>query len=176
MLPRKVQIKLYAKDSTDAPIDSYITVFHRFIQENALEDLLIDVADYGHVPQGPGVLLVGHAGDYSLDEGEGRPGLCYLRKRDLPEGSNLVLDGLSKTLRAAELLEQREEVKGPKGFSTDEILLRFPDRLAVQNDEEGFSEVRDMIHKALSEAFPEKKYSLSREGEAREPLTVRAVC
>ena len=29
--------------------------------------MLIDVADYRHVPAGPGVLLIGHEANYSLD-------------------------------------------------------------------------------------------------------------
>ena len=46
-----------------------------------LPELLIDVANYAHVPKGPGVVLIGHGSDYFMDEGEGRLGLLYNRKR-----------------------------------------------------------------------------------------------
>jgi rhodanese-related sulfurtransferase len=52
-----------------APVDDLepaIAVFHRCIQRGWLEGALIDVADYRHVPQGPGVMIVGHDLDYSL--------------------------------------------------------------------------------------------------------------
>ena len=42
-------------------------------REHAFDELMIDVADYKHVKHGPGVVLVGDANDYYLDEGEGRP-------------------------------------------------------------------------------------------------------
>ena len=60
---------------------AFIPVFHRWIQERRVEGLAIDVADYRHVPEGPGVLLVGHEADYVLDLAEGPPGLLYSRKR-----------------------------------------------------------------------------------------------
>lgn len=174
MLPRKVQVKLYAQEAKDASLDSYIPAFHRFIQQSSLDELLIDVTDYGHVPHGPGVLLVGHGSDYYLDESEGRPGLLYARKRDLPPGANLVEDALRRALRAAELLDADTKITGPRLFGTDELLFRFPDRLMVQNNSAGFEAVEGMLRAALSEVFPGKSFALSREDESRAPLTVRA--
>ena len=37
---------------------------------------LIDVADYSHVPDGPGVMLVAHEGFFSLDQENHQPGLA----------------------------------------------------------------------------------------------------
>ena len=45
-----------------------IVVFHDWIRTRALdEDVLVDVADYGHVKGGPGVLLVCHEGHYVIE-------------------------------------------------------------------------------------------------------------
>jgi adenylyltransferase/sulfurtransferase len=41
-------------------------VFHRFIQRSLVEGFILDVADYRHVPDGPGVMLVGQDLDYNL--------------------------------------------------------------------------------------------------------------
>ena len=54
-----VNVKIFAEDPA-IELDGAIPVFHRWIQRNVCEELLIDVADYRHVPAGPGVLLVGH--------------------------------------------------------------------------------------------------------------------
>ena len=62
-----------------------IPVFQRWIQDSVCEELLIDVADYRHVPGGPGVLLAAHEAHYSLDTG----GLLYNRKA-VVEGSGEV--------------------------------------------------------------------------------------
>lgn len=170
----KISVKLYAAEATGEPLDAYIPIFHRFIQKGSLDEMVFDVADYTHVPHGTGVLLVGHASDYAIDEGEGRPGLLYTRKRDLPAGTPLVRDALSRALRARDILASESDVKGPRAFTTQEILFQFPERLYFQNDDAGFAAVKPAIEAALKELLPEAKYSLTREGEVREPLTVRA--
>lgn len=174
MLPRKVQVKLYATSRQDSSLESYIPTFHRWIKDSLCDELMIDVADYGHVPHGPGVVLVGHGSDYSIDEGEGRPGLLYFRKRALSEGAELVSDALLRVLSAAQRLDEDPEVLGPKSFGTREILFTFPDRLAVQNDEPGLEKVRPLLDKALAEKFSGVSYQLTRTGDSRAPLTVRA--
>ena len=52
-----------------------------------MPELMIDVADYMHVPNGPGIVLVGHEADYSLDYTGGNVGLRYNYKA-AREGSN----------------------------------------------------------------------------------------
>jgi rhodanese-related sulfurtransferase len=47
-------------------LDPAIGVFHRFIQRGLVEGNLVDVADYRHVPNGPGVMLVGQDVDYRI--------------------------------------------------------------------------------------------------------------
>lgn len=170
----KVQIKLYATRDTDAVLSSYIPVFHRWVRDSVPDEMVFDVADYTHVPRGMGVLLVGHAADYALDQGEGRPGILYSRKRDLPVGAPLVEDALRRALQAAKTLDGDGEVQGPKGFSTEEVLIRFPDRLHLKNDDLSFDKVKAAVQAALTALLPQSSYSLSREGEVREPLTVRA--
>ena len=50
-------------------------------------ELLLDVADYRHVPAGPGVMLIGNEGDYSVDNTGDRLGIRYNRKAAL-DGDN----------------------------------------------------------------------------------------
>src|SRR5229473_5672560 len=76
-----VRVKVFARQP--APIDQgdAIAVFHRWIQNRECPEMLIDVADYRHVPDGPGVMLIGHEASYSLDNTKGRLGLLYSRKQ-----------------------------------------------------------------------------------------------
>ncbi|HEV8246140.1 MAG TPA: hypothetical protein VGP93_10250, partial [Polyangiaceae bacterium] len=74
----KIQVKYFAVEPI--ALEHFVPVFHRFIRDHVLDELLIDVADYAHVHHGPGVVLVGHAADYYMDQGEGRLGLLYSRK------------------------------------------------------------------------------------------------
>ena len=66
---------------------------------------MIDVANYAHVPKGPGVVLIGHGSDYFIDEGEGRLGLLHSRKRGAPDAGDRLADAFRRTLHAASLLE-----------------------------------------------------------------------
>ena len=67
MLPKRISVKLFTTDpEAEVDLHKYIRVFHEFIKEKKVEGLLIDVADYSHVPEGPGIVLIGHDVDYSL--------------------------------------------------------------------------------------------------------------
>jgi hypothetical protein len=79
----KFGIKLFAVDAKRFDILKLIPMYHRWIQQKALEDLLIDVADYSHVPAGPGVMLIAHEGNYALDETGHQRGVVYYSKHTL---------------------------------------------------------------------------------------------
>ena len=64
---QRIVVKFHLDDGSPVELDKVIPVFHRWIQTGAVEGLLIDVADYSHVPQGPGVMLIAHEGNYALE-------------------------------------------------------------------------------------------------------------
>jgi hypothetical protein len=110
--------------------ESVVPMFHDWIRAGAVEGLLIDVARYAHVPDGPGIVLIGHEGDYALDLAAGRPWLRYTLKRD-NDGSprELVARSLSRLAEAA-------AQAALAGLETDdgEIVVRIYDRLRAPND------------------------------------------
>ncbi|MEI6084510.1 MAG: hypothetical protein WCS70_09435 [Verrucomicrobiota bacterium] len=82
METHKFGVKLFITNPAAKPLKDFIPVFHGWIQSQALPGhLLIDVHDYSHVHHGPGILLVSHEANLSLDEAEGRRGLVYIRKQ-----------------------------------------------------------------------------------------------
>ncbi|MBW2212567.1 MAG: hypothetical protein JRG67_16300 [Deltaproteobacteria bacterium] len=110
MQATKFQVKLYTR-AGDIELEKLIPVFHEWIRTKKISDeLLIDVADYAHVPQGPGVVLIGHQSDYYLDVADNRPGLLYSRKRgfegDFQAG---IDDAFRRALNACQLLEVRDQ-------------------------------------------------------------------
>ena len=48
----KYELKCFLDDASGVELEEFIPVFHDWIQTQQLEELLIDVADYRHVPQG----------------------------------------------------------------------------------------------------------------------------
>lgn len=104
-----------------------ITVFHRFIQRGMVEGLLIDVADYQHVPQGPGVLLVGHDIDYGISE----RGFQVVRKRQANTPAALQLQGaLRMGLAALRALE--EDGSLGLAFDTTNFTVQVYDRAVAE--------------------------------------------
>ncbi len=171
MEPTKFQVKVYTK-SGDIELEKLIPVFHEWIREKKIPDeLLIDVADYAHVPQGPGVVLIGHQSDYYLDVADDRPGLLYSRKRgfdgDLQAG---IDDAFRRALRACELLE-KETGLGFE-FSTDEVLFRVQDRLQAPNEEATYEAYKPALERTTSAFFGDSA-SFERLGGPREPFAVR---
>ena len=71
---QKIGMKFFAEDGSTIDLVEFIPIFHRWIQNKALSDLLIDVADYSHVHAGPGILLIAHEGNYAVDETGNRRG------------------------------------------------------------------------------------------------------
>ena len=56
-----VNVKLLIQNGEGASLEPLIPVFHGWIENQVAKDeLLIDVADYSHVPAGPGIVLIGH--------------------------------------------------------------------------------------------------------------------
>lgn len=108
----KFGIKLFAVDADKIDILKLIPMYHRWIQQDALDDLLIDVADYSHVPAGPGIMLIAHEGNYALDETGHERGVVYYSKQplagELPERFARVA---SKALQAAQLMTEDAELK-----------------------------------------------------------------
>src|SRR5579862_2439466 len=123
---QKYQLKIFAlpESARAVELDAFTPVFHRWIKEHVLPELLVDVASYIHVPQAPGVVLIGHGSDYFMDESEGRLGLLHNRKRSGPPPASRLTDVARRTLHAALLLERDPALAGKMRFATNELLFR----------------------------------------------------
>jgi len=170
----KLQLKIYLTPESARSLDpeALIPVFHRWIKQRLLPELTIDVANYGHVPQGPGVVLIGHGADYFLDEGEGRPGLLHNRKRAGLAPAERLGDLARRTLHAAALLEKDLALTGKIKFATDELLFRVNDRLAAPSSDATFLALRPELE-ALAKALFAGPVTLTREGGPKELFAVR---
>jgi len=148
--------------SYDGKLEDFIPVFHGWIQRKAVEGILVDVADYSHLPNSPGVVLVGHEADRSMDAMEGPLGLLYMRKQ---AGASFK-DAWRATLDSAAKLE--DELKGRLRFTLEDALFLANDRLAAPNDEAGAR----VVEPALRSLFP--KAALARDtSDPRRRLTYR---
>src|SRR5260221_13859166 len=101
-----VRVKVLARQPVSIDQGEAISVFHRWIQERVCPEMLIDVADYRHVPNGPGVMLIGHEANYSLDNTKGRLGLLYSRKQEGGGAQENLRQAFDAAVAACGRLEQ----------------------------------------------------------------------
>jgi hypothetical protein len=170
---QKLQLKIYVAPESARTLEpeALIPVFHRWIKDRVLPELLIDVANYGHVPEGPGVVLIGHGSDYFMDQGEGRLGLLHNRKRSGFGPADRLADLARRTLQAASLLERDPALSGKLRFATSELLFRINDRRTPSNDAT-FAAVRPELE-ALAKRLFEGPFELARVGGPKELFAVR---
>ena len=166
----KIQVKVYASKAPATNL--FVPVFHRWIREKALDELAIDVADYEHVHEGPGVVLVGHAFDYYWDLGEGRPGLIYSRKREAPAPEARLGDAVRRALVGCRILEQEATLSGI-AFRTDELLVRLPDRLNAPASDAAYAAFQAELDAVAGKLFSGAKVTVERVGGARDMLGAR---
>lgn len=135
MTLQHINIKFFIANPEAVKIEKFRGVFNTWIQKHALEEMLIDVADYKHLHHGPGMILVGHEANYSLDFTDGKLGLLYNRKLQLDGDTRENLTQAARAaLTAAKLLE-KEGVK----LNTSEAQIIVNDRLSAPNTDETFA-------------------------------------
>ena len=146
---------------------SFIDVFHGWIQNKKLDELLIDVADYTHVSEGPGVIIVGHESYYGMDETDGRLGMLYRRRRGEAEEAAAGLRAAAhKVLSACKLIE--DELADVR-FDSSEIVFGFDDRLHAPNDAATFNALKPALE-TLGAALYGGEVAVTQLGETRDPF------
>jgi hypothetical protein len=169
----RIGIKFFAEESGPVRLEEFIPVFHHWIQQQALPDTLIDVADYRHVHAGPGTLLIAHEGNYGYDETGNRRGLIYYSKHKCPGNSAALLNGICrKALLACKLIEQAAEMQNRIGFKCNELLIFSNDRIAAPNTEQSYEAFLPALRGLLDRLYPGTEYKVSRETDPRERLTL----
>ena len=163
-----INVKLLLENPEQLDLNAVVNVFHSWIQDQVSEELLLDVADYRHVHQGPGIVLIGHEADYSFDNTDGQLGLRYNRKASL-EGSNQ--DRLTHATRAAltagARLQADTRLDGKCNFNGQNVQIFVNDRVLAPNVPETRQAIEPELRKFLDSLFGEVGYALTFEPSAR---------
>jgi hypothetical protein len=160
-----VNAEIFVHGALAVDPERFIETFHRWIREQVVDGLWIDVADYRHVPHGPGIVLVGHEADYAMDHNQGRWGLLYNRKTALA-GSNMdrVRQAIRAAAHACELLESEfSDLR----FSRQEFEVIFNDRALVPNTPQTLAQVQPELQAILSELLGHGDFTMTHETDPR---------
>ena len=157
-----INVKLLLGKPEEVDLEPLIPIFHSWIQDRIREELLLDVADYRHVYAGPGIILIGYEGNYSVDNEDNRLGVRYNRKAAL-EGTNQ--DRLNQAARAAltacERLEADPRLQGKLRFNGQEIEISVNDRLLAPNSAPTREAIKTDLEPFVQKLLGGSGYSLS---------------
>jgi hypothetical protein len=164
-----LNVKLYLESPETLDLEPFILIFNRWIQERATEDLLVDVADYRHVFDGPGIVLIGHEANYSIDNLDGRWGLLYNRKAQVSGSTQArIRQAVRAALAAALKLEREQGLK----FGGQEVQLVVNDRLLAPNTPETWAALEPELKAFFDPLDPGAGYTFVRPDDPRERITV----
>ncbi len=167
-----LNVKLLLEGTTD--LDPIIPIFHRWIQAHVTPELLIDVADYRHVHHGPGIVLIGHEADYSIDNTNGRLGLRYNRKAQLT-GTNeeKLAQAVRAVLTSAKQLEEDTRLSGKLYFNGHDIEIFINDRLVAPTNNDTCRALDPDLRRFANKLLNRSEYSLDYESDPRRLFGVR---
>jgi hypothetical protein len=158
----KLAFKFFVEDASLLTGHEFVPLLHKWIQQHKVADhLSIDVADYEHVHNGPGTLLITHEANFAMDRADGRLGLLYVRKQPIASASNFPqrLRAVARpVLEAAQRLE--EDLPGKIKFRTDEFAFRIYDRLLGPNTSETFAAVKSDLESFVKDLYGSTPSSL----------------
>jgi hypothetical protein len=175
----KYELKFFLDDASGVELEEFIPVFHDWIQTQQLEELLIDVADYRHVNEGPGIVLIAHDAHYVMDLTDARLGLLYSRRRET-HPSRCAIQSVEDRLRsvwhcaltACQRLEAHPVLHGRLQFRGNELLLRCNDRLRVPNTTAAYDELCQHLEPLLASLYPGQQVEMEHLRENMSRLTV----
>lgn len=154
---------------------SLIPILHEWIRLKALPGTLLDVADYRHVPNGPGIMLITYETNYALDEGDGQLGLYAQRKVGSDRvPADRITDLVRSTAKFGDLLEQDARLQGQLQFRGQEFLFIANDRLHAPNSSAGFESLKPALEAATRELYPNQTVTLTKvDNDPRDRLTIK---
>ncbi len=173
---QRINVKFYLEDPASLSAQEAFRIFNSWIPTTPSE-VLIDVADYSHLAEGPLTLLVGHEANYSLDNHSAEMGLLYSRKQ--PAAGDLT-ERLASTFKAAltacRRLEEEPSLAGKVKFRGGDVLLIANDRLNATNDETGENALRAALSPVLTLLFAGAEYAVERDLAPERRLNLRIRC
>ena len=172
IVPKRLGVKFSLKHATSLQPAATVPIFQRWIQDATVPGMLIDVIDYKHVPDGPGIILIADEGDYAYDLSDGETGLNYIRKRGLGEDLSAALNlAFRHAIIAARQLESEVD---DINFDISRAKISFIDRQHYRNTPERYAAIEDDLRASLVDIFGVDVSIHRRYDDPRELLCVTA--
>ncbi len=141
-LKRKIEL-------IDPNLKSFIPIFNKWIQNNNIpQHTLINVADYTHIPFGPGIMLIAFEGNFGIGYEEHGLGFSYNRKTNFNESEEsikMIKDILDISIA---LILNDSGIKEKIQFSNEYILFSN-DRFEYKNNYTDEKKIQQLARKVF---------------------------
>ncbi len=151
----RVCVKIYAsKHEIEDHAELLVPIFHEWIRERVLDVVMLDVADYAHAPDSPGIMLVCHEVSFALDHADGRFGLLAQRRTPI---DGTAADAIAVTVRhvldVGARLEDDPRVAGKLKLDPSTLRIEANDRLLAPNSDAGYKIFVPLVRDGVRAAF-----------------------
>ena len=194
MIPdlQRIQIKIAADAPAGLRLEPFLEIFARWRKETHPSNALpstplraggagpaewVDLADYAHLPRGPGIVLVGQRCNVAFDLADPGPGILYTAKKGFTGSHAERLNAAMEwCLEFSKRLIAEPEFPKDVRLRSDSLELRFNDRLETPNTHETDAELRPAVVEVLNALFGADGYDLRPFGNRADfyGFTVRA--
>jgi len=168
---QRLNVKVFIEQPDAVQLADFIDIFHSWIQ--ATDGVYHDVADYSHMPAGPGVVLVANDANVSIDESENRRGLLFGQKSRLENSNQEKLRSVFRSaLENCRKLEEEPALRGRVGFAANEAVVSLNDRSLGANTQGNFDELKSEIDTFAKVLFRGAEVRFERTLDPRQRLNV----
>ena len=169
---QRINVKFFVENPDGILLTDFIRIFNSWIQGSDGE--YYDIADYSHVTAGPGVLLIAHEANISMDNTGNRLGLLYNRKQPLSGSNKEKLHFVFRSaLEFCRRIEEEPALQGKIKFGGNEFLLLINDRLLAPNSEATFRAVSPDLEKIAKALYAGAEFLIDHGNDAREVFAVK---
>ncbi len=168
---QKINVKFFVASREGIRLTDFIGIFNSWIQGS--EGDYYDLADYSHMHAGPGILLISHEANISMDDVGNRLGLLYNRKQLLGGGNNEKLKFVFKTsLEFCQRVENEPALAERVRFRGDEALFSINDRLVAPNTNETFRAMKPELEGLARTLYGGAEFALDHDPDPKQRFSV----
>lgn len=150
---QRIDLKLLLEVDGEPDLDAFLVIFDRWRKQKDHPCDWVDLADYAHMPTGPGILIVGKRDAFSVNLNAPGPGLLTSTRRGLAgtlEQRFRAAFDRARDLNAAVLAEAEFPAEFKPRQGNWEVFVN--DRLQFPNSDASDAEIRPALAAALGMA------------------------
>ena len=168
---QKINVKFFVASGEGIQLTDFIGIFNSWIQGS--DGDYYDLADYSHMRAGPGILLISHEANISMDDTGNRLGLLYNRKQPLGGSNNEKLKFAFKTaLEFCRRVENEPALRGRVRFRGDEVPFLINDLLVAPYTNEAFRAAKSELEGLARTLYGGAEFTLDHNSDPKQRFSV----